>query len=85
MSTCNSNCQDFSCTDSSDSSQTKLTLIFGVLDIFNGFLGVLIAILVGYLQARQFRRFNQAMNGSDDDEKAPEQPIEYVAKRAQTA
>jgi hypothetical protein len=85
MSTCNSNCQNLSCTSQTDSSQTKLTLIFGVLDIFNGFHGVLIAILVGYLQARQFRRFNQAMNGSDDDEKAPEQPIEYDAKRAQTA
>ena len=85
MSTCNSNCQNLSCTNPTDSSQTKLTLIFGVLDIFNGFLGVLIATLVGYLQARQFRRFNQAMNGPDDDEKPAEQPIEHVAKRAQTA
>jgi hypothetical protein len=85
MSTCSNNCQNIACTSSADSSQTKLTLIFGVLDILNGFLGVLIAILVGYLQARQFRRFGQVMNGSDDDEKTPEQPIEYVAKRAQTA
>jgi hypothetical protein len=85
MSICNSDCQSLACTNSTDSSQTKLTLIFGVLDVLNGFLGVLIAILVGYLQARQFRRFNQAMNGPDDDEKPAEQPIEHVAKRAETA
>lgn len=85
MSACDGSCQNLSCTNSTDSAQTKLTLILGVLDLFNGFLGVLIAILVGYLQARQFRRINQAMDGSNDDEKAPQQPSQHVAKRPEPA
>lgn len=85
MSTCVGSCQESSCTNSADSTQDKLTLILGVLDLLNGFLGVLIAVLVGYLQARQFRRFNQAMDGPNDDEKASEQRVEHVAKRPEPA
>jgi hypothetical protein len=80
MSTCVGSCQESSCASSADSSQDKLTLILNVLDLLNGFLGVLIAVLVGYLQARQFRRFNQAMDGSIDDEKASQQLFEHAAK-----
>jgi hypothetical protein len=85
MSTCSSNCQNYSCANSEDFAQTKLTLILGVLDLFNGFLGVLVAILVGYLQARQFRRFNRAMDGSNDDEKASQQPLKPAATRPEPA
>lgn len=85
MSSCVGSCQDFSCTKSTDSAQTKLTLILGVLDLFNGFLGVVIAILVGYLQVRQFRRFNQAMDGPNDNEKVSPKPFEHVTKRPEPA
>lgn len=85
MSTCGGSCQELSCANSADSAQTKLTIIFGVLDLFNGFFGVLIAILVGYLQARQFRRFNRAMDGSNDGEKASQQPFELAINRIKPA
>jgi hypothetical protein len=51
-----------------------------VLDLFNGFLGVMVAILIGYLQARQFRRFNRAMDGPNDDENVSQQSVEHTFK-----
>lgn len=85
MSTCGGSCQELSCANSVDSAQTKLTIIFGVLDLFNGFFGVLIAILVGYLQARQFRRFNRAMDRSNDCEKVSQQPFKLAVNRSEPA
>ena len=64
MSTCNRTYQlDVSSNSDLDA---KLTMVFGVLDSANGFLGILVAILVGYLQYRQMRQFNRRQPAIDE-------------------
>jgi hypothetical protein len=64
MSTCNRTYQlDVSSNSDLDA---KLTIIFGVLDAANGFVGILIAILVGYLQYRQMLQFNRRQPAIDE-------------------
>lgn len=64
MSTCNRTYQlDVSSNSDLDA---KLTIIFGVLDSANGFVGILIAILVGYLQYRQMLQFNRRQPAIDE-------------------
>ena len=64
MSTCNRTYQlDVSSNSDLDA---KLTMIFGVLDAANGFVGILIAILVGYLQYRQMLQFNRRQPAIDE-------------------
>ena len=64
MSTCNRTYQlDVSSNSDLDA---KLTIILGVLDSANGFVGILIAILVGYLQYRQMLQFNRRQPAIDE-------------------
>ncbi|KAM0722412.1 hypothetical protein Q7P37_001853 [Cladosporium fusiforme] len=80
MSTCYSTCQALTCTTAADSDQAKLDMIFNVLDLTNGFLGIVIAILIGYIQARQLRRFYQTKDELEECRPASQQPIEHLAK-----
>jgi hypothetical protein len=83
MSTCARTCQSDIYSGEDSDLEARLIMIFGVLDSINGLLGILVAILVGYLQFRQMREFNRRQPTIDELQRegpALQQPIGHSIK-----
>jgi hypothetical protein len=73
MASCNPNryCSTRSYGDDLDRDQLRLAIVFGVLENVIGFIGILIAVIVGILQARYFRHLNATTNDGWIEEAMP--------------
>jgi hypothetical protein len=88
MSTYDLTCQLDACPGKDSEPQAKLAIIFGVLDSFNGLLGILVAAFVGYLQFSQMRQLNRRQPAIDEPQwqgPAPQNPVEGSIKAIETA
>jgi hypothetical protein len=88
MSTCARTCQSDICSGEDNDLEARLTIIFGVLDSVTGLLGILVAILVGYLQFRQMREFNRRQPTIDELQRegpAPQQSVAHPIKITENA
>ena len=88
MSTCAHSCHLDVCSGKDSDLSARLAIIFGVLDSCNGLLGILVAILIGYLQVRQWRQLHRRQPTIDEpEEEVPirQQSVEHLIKTTENA